>query len=337
MSNDGTVKRQARLGRGLSSLMSGIAKPPSDGAADSSGPKAKLASPADVPENALESGESAPSDRPSLGSQGTVSLAAISPNPFQPRKQFDNASLAQLAESIRTAGVIQPVVVRVKPGHSDQYELIAGERRWRAAQLAGLVEIPAIVRSADDQVTAEWALIENLQREDLNPIDRGEAFQQLIDRYQLGHEQIAERVGVDRTTITNTLRLLGLQADVQQFVRDSLLSAGQARAIAGLSDQEAQRVLALQAVRQGWSVRRVEEEVRSLAQSTDRATKPGAPSRAGKAGHLADIERQVAEQLGTKVHIKAGRKKGTGSLTIDFYSNEQFEGLLEKLGASLKE
>ena len=336
MSSDSTMKRQARLGRGLSSLMSGIAKPEKGADGGSSTPKAKLASPADLARSASDSpasGASSGTSTPPL----SIPIQAIEPNPFQPRKQFDAESLAQLAASIRKAGVIQPIVVRAKPDQPSQYELIAGERRWRAAQLAELKEIPAIIREADDQTTAEWALIENLQREDLNPIDRGEAFQQLVDRYQFSHEQIAERVGVDRSTITNTLRLLGLHSEVQQFVRDNLLSAGQARAIAGLSDQAAQKTLAVQAVRQAWSVRRVEEAVRAVAQSADKATQSGAPSKAGKAGHLGDLERQASAQLGTKVHIKAGRKKGSGSLTIDFYSNEQFEDLLGKLGVNLEE
>lgn len=330
MSNDGTTKRQARLGRGLSSLMSGIAKP-----ATSEPPKAKLATSSDTapPPSAIEP----PAANAPRAAETFLPIDCISPNPYQPRKQFDHQRLEELAASIQNAGLIQPIVVRRKPGSDNQYELIAGERRWRAAQLAGLTELPAIVRTVDEQETAEWALIENLQREDLNAIDRGEAFQQLIDRYQLSHEQIAQRVGVDRSTITNTLRLLGLHPEVQQFVRDNLLSAGQARAIAGLSDQNGQRALAVQAVRGAWSVRRVEEAVRDAARSSDNATKPTGTSKAGRAGHLADIERQVVEQLGTKAHIKTGRKKGTGSLTIEFFSNEQFEEILGRLGVSLEE
>jgi ParB family chromosome partitioning protein len=338
MSND-PVKRTARLGRGLTALMAGTGQPVQ---VDAQAPRARLAAAVPASPTATED-----STLPSAGSETSplrhIPLAAISPNPYQPRKNFDQRQLDQLAASIRSDGLIQPIVVRVKPDTPGQFELIAGERRWRAAQIAGLATLPAIVRDLTERHTAEWALIENLQREDLNAIDRAEAFQQLIDRYQLSHEQVASRVGVDRTTITNTLRLLGLHPDVQQLVRDNLLSAGQARAIASLSSQEAQKALAIKAVKGSLSVRQVEAAVREMADglSADVAAESAKQGSAGrpastKAAHIADLEQQLSQQLGTRVEIKSGRKKGTGTLHIEFYSLDQFDALLARLGVKVE-
>ena len=342
MSSDNNIKRTARLGRGLTSLMAGLptAVPPNIQAddADSNTPKARLATavPADVlaADVPSSSGDAPPPD----AIVRSLAISLISPNPYQPRKQFDPKALEQLAASIRLDGVMQPILVRPRPNAEGQYELIAGERRWRAAQLAELETIPAIVRDLTDQDTAEWALIENLQREDLNPIERGEAFQQLVDRYQLSHEQVADRVGVDRSTITNTLRLLALHHDVQQFVRDGLLSASQAKVLAGLSDGDSQRALAVQAVRDAWSVRQMEQAVRDVAEASNPAA-PNSPAKAKRArsAHTADLERQLTQQLSSKVRIHQGKKKGTGTLAIDFYSLEQFDDLLAKLGVKIEE
>lgn len=274
-----------------------------------------------------------------------LALDVIVPNPHQPRQKFDQAALERLAESIRSAGVMQPVIVRQSAGvHKDskaQYELVAGERRWRAAKLAGLDCIPALVRSLSDKDVAEWALIENLQREDLNPIERAEAFRNLAEHFKLSHDQIASRVGVERSTVSNSLRLLVLHHDVQRLIRDNLLSLGQAKALAGVLDPQQQLLLAKRAIRDAWSVRRVESAVRELLQSgpnpaggngagADQPIKPTA--RAGS--HLADLEQQISRQLGTKVHLRPGRKKGSGSMTIEFYSLDQFDALLARLGVT---
>lgn len=346
MSTDNNIKRTARLGRGLTSLMAGLptnvptntvpSSPPDE--SDTSALKARLGTviPAEVLNTELppESNDTAPPH----SIVRSLAIGLISPNPYQPRKQFDPKALEQLAASIRLDGVMQPILVRPRPNAEGQFELIAGERRWRAAQLAELETIPAIVRDLTDQDTAEWALIENLQREDLNPIERGEAFQQLVDRYQLSHEQVADRVGVDRSTITNTLRLLALHHDVQQFVRDGLLSASQAKVLAGLSEGDAQRALAVQAVRDAWSVRQVEQAVRDVVEASNPAS-PNSPAKAKRArsAHTADLERQLTQQLSTKVRIHQGKKKGTGTLAIDFYSLEQFDDLLAKLGVKIEE
>ena len=216
--------------------------------------------------------------------------------------------------------------------------LAAGERRWRAAKLAGLDAIPALVRDLDDRQSAEWALIENLQREDLNPIERAEAFQHLIDQFKLTHDEIAQQVGVDRSTISNSLRLLFLQDDVRDLVRQDLLSGGQAKALAGLSDGDAQLRLADKAIRQGWSVRKLEEAVRAVAASAeltpDPDSKPGKPAR--RPAHLADLEKQIGTALQTKVRIRPGRKKGTGTLQIDFFDLDQFDALLSRIGVEME-
>jgi ParB family chromosome partitioning protein len=262
-----------------------------------------------------------------------LSVDAISSNPHQPRQQFDVAALEKLAESIKADGLMQPIVVRPTPGSANgDMQIVAGERRWRAARLAGLATIPAIVRELDDQQMAEWALIENLQREDLNPIERAEAFQRLTEDFGLSHERVADRVGLERSTISNLLRLLSLCDHAKQLVRDGLLSMGQARAIAGLSDPAQQKHVAELAVRKGLSVREVEKAVRGLAQGHDAALTTRSSASGGRSAYLADLEKQIGEQLGTRVAIRAGRKKGSGKLTIEFFSLDQFDHLLSRMG-----
>lgn len=192
-------------------------------------------------------------------------LNQIKPNPFQPRKQFDEEALAALVDSIKAVGVLQPVLVReLSPG---EYEIIAGERRYRAARRAGLPTIPAVVRPVDDVSSLEQALIENLQREDLNPLDEAAAYQQLIEDFELTHDEVARRIGKSRAAITNSLRLFQLPPSVQRHVRDNLLTAGHARALLGSPDRALQEQLALDTVRHGLSVRAVEERVRAAVRA----------------------------------------------------------------------
>lgn len=192
-------------------------------------------------------------------------LNQIKPNPFQPRKQFDEESLISLVDSIKAVGVLQPVLVRLLA--SGEYEIIAGERRYRAARRAGLATIPAVVRKADDASSLEQALVENLQREDLNPLDEAAAYQQLIEDFDLTHDEVARRIGKSRTSITNSLRLFQLPPSVQLHVRDGLLTAGHARALLGSPDRALQERLALDAVRNGLSVRALEEMVRAAVRA----------------------------------------------------------------------
>lgn len=317
-------KRTARLGRGLSSLMASAGNTPTSVDIQPPAPDIVLESTPEKPTKAVLTAEDG-----ELILQ--IKIADIEPNPAQPRQKFDEEPLNQLAESIQKDGVMQPILVR-GPVKNGQYQIIAGERRWRASQLAGLETVPAIVRAISDQDAAEWALIENIQREDLNPIEQAEAFQTLIDRYQLSHEQVAVRTGINRSTVSNALRLLNLHDDVRQFVMDGLLSGGQARALAGLSDAKSQKALAVQTVRKNWSVRQVETAVRKANGAQPGAKSGEKQSKAGRATYLADLQKQIGQQLGTKVQIKAGRKKGAGTMMIDFYSFDQFEELLSKLG-----
>ncbi len=308
-------RRQSRLGRGLSTLMSG---------------PVQVSAEAAVTKDAATPG----TDPPSVNPQDTghslkfIPLEAVIPNRNQPRKLFDAEALKGLADSIRSAGVMQPVTVRLASDGS-KYELVAGERRWRAAKIAGFDKLPAIVRDLDDGEVAEWSLIENLQREDLNPIERAQAIGGLINRFGLSHEQVAERVGVERSTVSNALRLLTLDDEVQDMVSHDLLSVSQAKVLAGLTDLKEQRLLARQAVTRNWPVRRIEQAVRQIGAGPGVVTPANVKTRSS---HIADLERQIGEQLGTKVTIKGGRKKGAGTLSIEFYSFEQFESLLERLG-----
>jgi len=347
--------RKPRLGRGLSSLMShpvtvplsnsqggvklpdigpgsdgsvgGLAKPQTDSSSSSQGSATGEVFVAGESEGSVVS--------EGAGGDALVYLpvGAIEPNPHQPRRRFDPEALRQLSASIRAEGVMQPVIVRPV---GDGYQLVAGERRWRAACEAELSSIPAIIRQLSDQQVAEWAIIENLQREDLNPIERAHAFHDLIQTHRLSHEQVAERIGVDRSTISNTLRLLTLHEDIQAWVVDGLLSMGHARALAGVLDTEVQRALARQTIEREWSVRKVEKAARELSDSrSEGAVKRG--KRNGVSSHLTDIEQQIARALGTKVRIQRGRRKGTGTLCIDFYSVEQFDTLLSRLAIVLED
>lgn len=333
-----TKSRTPRLGKGLSSLMGRaveVALPSKDRLAETKPQDISSVSAVTLAE------QSTALPPPTIGRRdGLVDLPieAIQPNPHQPRQRFNEESIQQLAASIHSAGVMQPVIVRPIGGASrdelTRYELVAGERRWRAAKVAGLSFLPAIIRQLDDLQLAEWAIIENLQREDLNPVDRAEAFQRLIQQYNLTHEDIASRVGLDRSSISNTLRLLNLTKDVCDLVRDGKLSAGQAKVLVGISNSQQQSSLAHRAVKQEWSVRQLEQAARMLNGTT--ATAPPSGEDKNKTGrlsaHLSDLEQQIGRQLSTKARIRPGRKKGTGSLTIEFYSIDQFDLLLSKLG-----
>jgi len=342
-------QRKPRLGRGLSSLMStpvSIQPPPE---APPPPPEEGQDQPADAsPSPATGNVESHPSGRHSEGAMPAdtsgdgapgpadglryVSVEGIRPNPHQPRRAFDEGALARLATSIRQDGLMQPIVVR--PAEEGRYDLVAGERRWRAARQAGLDQVPAIVRDLSDRQLAEWALIENLQREDLNPIERAQAFRGLVEQFGLSHEQVAERVGRERSTISNLLRLLELDEGVQELVRLGQLSGGHARALLGLSDDAAQRQLARRAVAGGWSVRMTEAAVRRSVEGRSAKEGGGDDGRSGSA-HLSDLEEQIGNQLQTKVRLKRGRKKGSGSITIAFYSLDEFDRLMEKLGVEV--
>jgi len=257
-------------------------------------------------------------------------VKAIRPNTHQPRQVMDDAALESLANSIRQAGLMQPIIVRPDATRPGSFELVAGERRWRAAQRIGLETIPAIVRAVDDRAAAELALVENIQREDLNPIDRAEAFERLLHEFQLTHQDLAERIGLDRSTITNFTRLNSLDPYTREMVRAGKLSLGHAKVLLAVTSDKIRGDVAANVVRQDLSVRALELEIERLRSSSSEAIKPTAKT--SRQTHLADLERRLSEHLGTKVRLRSGAKKGTGSVTIEFYSLDQFDGLMERLG-----
>ncbi len=318
-------KRTPRLGRGLSSMVGQSVQVQPPTARETPNDESPAASP--LPEPRPAPGAS------SIDSIVYLPLDALTPNRSQPRQAFDQPALARLADSIRVDGIIQPIIAR-PPNADNQHELVAGERRWRAASLAGLDQIPVIIRDMDDRQAAEWALIENLQREDLNPIERAEAFRNLLDSHGLTHEDIAQRVGADRSSITNTLRLLTLSPEVRELIRTGALSAGQGKALASVPSADQQLALARKAIAQDWSVRKLEGAVRDSALAKQSPDDAGTP-KDNRSPHIQDLEQQITRQLGTRVQVKPGRRKGTGKLTIQFYSIEQFDTLLERMGISL--
>jgi len=258
-------------------------------------------------------------------------IDSVIPNQHQPRVHFDEESLAELAASIREIGVLQPVLVR--PIGDSAYELVAGERRWRAARRAGLAVIPAIVRNTDDLGLVERALVENLHRQDLTPLEEAAAYQQLIEDFDLTHEQVANRVGKSRSAVTNTLRLMSLPPAIQHLLADGRLSAGHARALLGTPDRALQEELARQAAAEHWSVRMLEDVVRDRGEapsSTVTRLPVRVPDGAGltpatrlRAPGLLELEELLAEHLQTRVGVTMGAKRGR--VVIDFADLEDLE------------
>jgi ParB family chromosome partitioning protein len=265
-----------------------------------------------------------------------VPIGSIRPNSRQPRTYFDEEAMASLAASIRELGVLQPVLVKELPGEADAYELIAGERRWRAARRAGLQTIPVLAQShADDAQSLEQALVENLHREDLNALEEAAAYQQLIDDFAFTHEQVAKRVGKSRATVTNTLRLLQLPAGVQRALADATISAGHARALLGTPDRALQEALVARVIAEGLTVRALEDEVReaqerlatavAVAQSggiTTGSTRAQRRRRLPEPG-LLELEELLASFLNTRVKVDLKNKKGR--LVIEFATLEDLE------------
>ena len=261
----------------------------------------------------------------------TLPIGALQPGKYQPRTGMDPGKLAELAESINAQGLIQPIVVRVI-GQRDgrpHYEIIAGERRWRASQQAGLSEIPAVVREVDDHAVIAMALIENIQREDLNPLEEAQALSRLIDEFSLTHQQAAEAVGRSRAAVSNLLRLLELPDGIRQLLEDKSLEMGHARALLTLAPAAALQ-LAKDAVAEGWSVREVERRAQLLAKGQLPAKKAGkAPAKRADAD-IAALERELSEKLGAKVAVQHGRG-GRGKLVIAYHGLESLDGILERL------
>ena len=263
----------------------------------------------------------------------TLPIGALQPGKYQPRTGMDAGKLAELAESIKAQGLIQPIVVRVI-GQRDgrpHYEIIAGERRWRAATQAGLEDVPVVVRDVDDRAVIAMALIENIQREDLNPLEEAQALSRLIDEFSLTHQQAAEAVGRSRAAVSNLLRLLELPDGIRKLLEDKSLEMGHARALLTLAPAAALQ-LAKDAVAEGWSVREVERRAQLLAKGQLPPKKAGkAPAKRADAD-IAALERELSEKLGARVAVQHGRG-GRGKLVIAYHGLESLEGILERLRA----
>lgn len=301
------------LGRGLGALLGGAS--PVAAAAPAVAPATQPAgpAPAESRERVLQ-----------------VAVDRIAPNPFQPRKEFSDETLEELTESIKAQGVLQPLVVRRRGEH---WELIAGERRLRAARRAGLDTVPVIEREVSDTEALELALIENLQRENLNPIEEALGYQQLIEQFHLRQEDAAQKVGKNRATVANALRLLKLPEEVQALVRKGQLSAGHAKAILGLPTAEQQALAAKLILRDGLNVRQAEELVNRLlaGPTVEGAARKPARGKAGRDVHVADLEARLQARLGTKVSLRY--REGRGVVEIRFFSDDELDRLLELLGA----
>jgi ParB family chromosome partitioning protein len=266
------------------------------------------------------------------GGLAELLISSIRPNPQQPRDHFDEEALASLAESIREVGVLQPVLVRES---DDGYELIAGERRWRAARRVGLQTVPAIVRVADDAAMLQQAIVENVQREELNPLEEAAAYQQLIEDFSFTHDEVATRVGKSRTTITNTLRLLQLPPTIQRFLKEGNLRMGHARALLGTPDRAFQEQLARRTAAEDLSVRQVEEAIRAREETpaARAASKASTSASRLRPPGLLELEELLGDYLETRVRITMGPKHGR--VQIDFANLEDLERIYRAMTAGV--
>jgi len=255
-------------------------------------------------------------------------IARVEPSADQPRKYFDELALAELAESIKELGMIQPITVR--KASSGQYQIIAGERRWRAARAAGLTEVPCRILEADDRLAAEMTLVENLQREDLNPIEEALGYRTLIEEHRLTQEEAAARVGKSRPAVANALRLLTLPSELQDFLEQGALTPGHARAAMQLPTGEAQLDFARRIIRDGLSVRQAEALAKKYTKSKPKADAPISPD---GVDYIGEVEKRLTRSLGRRVKLTGGGKKG--KLEIDYYNSEDLENVIQAL-ASLK-
>ena len=260
------------------------------------------------------------------GSVASISIEKIETNPFQPRTDFEEHALKELSESIRQQGIIQPITVR-KLGY-DRYQIISGERRFRASKLAGLEVIPAYIRIANDQAMLEMALVENIQRENLNPIEIGISYKRLIDECNLSQEELADKVGKDRSTVTNYMRLLKLPPKIQAAIRDGQLTMGHARAIINVDDVGVQLKIYDEIITNNLSVRKVEELVRLNSGKKGKGGRPGKPASQGY--EYKNIQDRLAGFYETKVELKPGAK-GTGKIILSYYSVDDLNRLLDML------
>jgi ParB family transcriptional regulator, chromosome partitioning protein len=309
------VSKERRLGRGLEAL---LGRPP--GAA---------------PETDAPRWEAPPAAAAEAEGLVQLNVYAIETNPFQPRHDFDETAIAELAESIKTHGLLQPLVVRRL---GDRWQLVAGERRLRAAIKAGWAEVPAVVHEADDRQMAEIAIVENLQRKDLNPLEKAASFQDYLERYQCTQEDLAGRLKIDRSTIANLIRLLELPAGVQDAVRRGSITQGHARALLTLGDEQLQLDFCQRIQADSLSVRATEDQVQELVSEQDTPAAPGAagtpqkakPRKRTRSGQIAALEQELRSALGTKVDVRQAAS-GRGKIIVHFAGVDEFERLRDQL------
>lgn len=324
--NDSSNKKKA-LGRGIGSLLGGSSnsslmgpqiEKPAQRPAVSTPPAgasvaANLASPAPAPQV------------PAEARIWKVGIDKLKPSPYQPRTQFEKEKLAELSESIKTSGIIQPIVVR-KTGTAG-YEIIAGERRWRAAQLAGLHEVPVILKEMGDRETLEMAIIENIQREDLNPMEEAEAYQRLAQEFELTQQQVAEKVGRERASVTNAIRLLQLPRDVRELIATKELSVGHAKVLLSLPDSDQQSRWAQSVLKDGLTVRKLEK---LLKKDPTEAQKPESSAQESVTGRLIQgLSEELQKLLGTKVTIDY--HEGKGRVAIQYYTDDQLTSVVDRI------
>jgi len=302
------------LGRGLGALLGGT-------------PVVTPTAPSSVPKPIASAQPIAP-EVDSRERVQRVPLSRIRPSALQPRKDFSAESLRELADSIKEQGIVQPLIVRPQ---GPLLELIAGERRWRASQLLGLAEVPVIVRDADDRTVLELALIENLQRENLNAIEEAQGYSQLVEQFNLTQEEVAAKVGKGRVVVANALRLLKLPAQVQSYVREGRLSVGHAKVILGVLGDKEQKSIAERVIKEGLNVRQTEGLIAKL--QTRGGARPGTTIVHLPDPHVADVESKLREVLGTKVQLRY--KEGKGSVEITFFSDAELERVLQVLGVNI--
>jgi ParB family transcriptional regulator, chromosome partitioning protein len=302
------------LGRGLGALLGGGVSLARNGAAGPLPAPASAAGPDSAAGEAVQ----------------VVPLGRIRSGALQPRKDFAPGALAELAASIKEKGIVQPLLVRERDG---QFELIAGERRWRAAQLAGLTEAPVLVRQADDRTALELALIENLQRENLNPMEEAQGYSQLIDQFRLSQEDVAVRVGKSRVAVANSIRLLNLPLEAQAWVREGRLSVGHAKVILGLPSQEQQVQAGQRVLKQALTVRQTEELVSHWLTRSQESSAGKSQAPASRDAHVAALENKLRERFGTKVNLRY--RQGKGAVEIRFFSDAELERILEVTGVTV--
>ena len=328
-------KTARRLGRGLDSLVSNLRGIQESAALQSPTiQEASIARQPALPVNEKHPPpafhvEQTPQQSSSGGGLVTLPIDVIQPNPYQPRSVMDDKALASLVASIKKSGILQPITVRKRDG---RHEIIAGERRWTAAKACGLTSVPVILRDADDEQMLELALIENIQREDLNAIDRARAYKRFCTRFNLRAEELADRLGEDRSTVANYMRILELSQPVQDLISQGLIGMGHGRCLLGIADPRRRDELAVRCAESEWSVRTLEEMVRKEKEAPGVGIVSAKPVVAKTSPHLRDLQQRFEQSMKTKVTIVEGRRKGSGRIVIEYYSLDDFDRIANALG-----